>query len=75
MDYEKKAFVIHNSGGRIIHLGRVPVGTRGKVDIRPGNPEHTVIQVQLDAEQAAMTVAELHRTHKVHVSTKKLVRR
>jgi hypothetical protein len=75
MDYESKAFVIHDSTGRIISVGRAVKHARGKVDVRPVKKEHSVIHVELDAEQAAMSVADLHKTHRVHVESKTLLKR
>jgi hypothetical protein len=74
-ELSSKAFVIHDAAGQIISVGRVPVNVRGRVEIKTETKGHSVIEVELDAEQAAMSVADLHKSHKVHVTSKKLVKK
>ena len=74
-ELSSKAFVIHDAAGQIISVGRVPVNVRGRVEIKTETKGHSVIEVELDAEQAAMSVGDLHKSHKVHVTSKKLVKK
>lgn len=75
VEFSSKAFVIHDASGQIISVARVPANLRGRVEIRPSMPGHSVIEIELDREQAAMSVADLHKNHKVHVASKKLVKK
>jgi len=45
------------------------------VEVRPKNKAHSVMEVELNAEQDSMSVLDLHKTHKVHVDGKKLVKK
>jgi hypothetical protein len=73
--YSPKAYVIHDEKGEVISVGRVPLNIRGKVEIRPRNKAHAVLEVELSAEQDSLSVLELHQTHKLHVDAKKLVKK
>jgi hypothetical protein len=75
MELTTKAFIIHDASGNILSVGRVPKNIRGKVEVKPQMQGHSVLEVELDAEQAAMTVADLHKSHKVHVAAKKLIKK
>jgi hypothetical protein len=75
MELSSKAFVIHDTSGEIISVGRVPTGVKGKVEVRTDVEGHSVVEVELDAHQAAMSLPDLHKNHKVHVASKKLVRK
>ena len=75
INYSAKAFIIHDVSGQIVSVGRVPENTRGRVEVKPSMEGHTVLEVELDAAQAAMSVADLHKNHKVHVGSKKLVKK
>jgi hypothetical protein len=70
-----KAFIIHDDSGKIVGVGRVPEHLRDKVGVRIERLGHSVLEVELDAEQAAMSVSELHQSHEVHMPSKKLVRK
>lgn len=74
-ELSSKAFIIHDASGQIFSVGRVPVNARGRVEIRTEAKGHSVLEVELDAEQAAMSVADLHKNHKVHVASKKLLKK
>lgn len=69
-----KAIIIHDASGKIISVGRVTANLRGRVEVRPAHKGHSVLEVELNAEQAAMSVADLHKKHKLHIATKKLVK-
>jgi len=75
MELSTKAFIVHDASGEIVSVGRVPKNLRGRLEVRSGDPGHSVIEVELDREQAAMSVADLHNHHKVHVASKKLVKK
>ena len=75
VDYSSKAYIIHDPQGDIISVGRVPLNTRGRVEVRPRNKAHSVLEIELNAEQDSMTVLDLHKTHRVHVEQKKLVKK
>lgn len=75
VSYSPKAYIIHDTQGNIISVGRVPLNTRGRVEIRPRNQAHSVLEIDLNAEQDSMTVLDLHKTHRVHVEQKKLVKK
>lgn len=73
--FSSKAFITHDAHGNVISVGRVPVNSRGRVEIRPRNKAHSVLEIELNAEQASMSVLDLHKTHRVHVQEKKLVKK
>ncbi len=75
MKYSSKAFIIHDASGHIVSVGRVPVSIRGKVEVKPSVEGHSVLEVELDHDQAAMSVADIHKSHKVHIASKKLVKK
>jgi hypothetical protein len=73
--YSSKAYITHDAQGNVISVGRVPQNTRGRVEVRPRNKAHSVLEIELNAEQGSMSVLDLHKTHKVHVQQKKLVKK
>jgi hypothetical protein len=73
--YSSKAYIIHDAQGNVISVGRVPADVRGRVEIRPRNKGHSVLEIDLNAEQDSMSVMDLHKTHKVQVKEKKLVKK
>ena len=75
MELSSKAFIIHDASGKIVSVGRVPANLRGKVEVKPSVKGHSVLEVELDHHQAAMSVAELHKNHKVDIASKKLVKK
>jgi hypothetical protein len=75
VSYSSKAYIIHDPQGNIISVGRVPLNSRGRVEVRPKNKAHSVLEIQLNAEQDSMSVLDLHKTHKVHVEHKQLVKK
>jgi hypothetical protein len=75
MEYSSKAFVIHDASGEIVSVGRVPKGVKGRIEIKSDVAGHSVLEVELDADQAAMSLMDLHKNHKVHVASKKLVKK
>ena len=75
MNYSAKAFVIHDATGQIVSVGRVPENTRGRVEVKSSVEGHVVLEVELDADQAAMSVADLHTKHKLRLGSKKLVKK
>jgi len=75
MELSSKAYIVHDASGEIISVGRVPKNLRGRLEVRSGDPGHSVLEVELNPEQAAMSVADLHNHHRVHVSAKKLVKK
>jgi hypothetical protein len=75
MELSSKAFIIHDASGQIVSVGRVPASARGRVEVKSDVEAHSVLEVELDAEQAAMSVADLHKSHKVHIASKKLVKK
>ena len=74
-ELSSKAFIIHDASGQIVSVGRVPANIRGKVEVKTETKGHSVLEVELDAEQAAMSVADLHKNHTVHVTSKKLIKK
>jgi|HubBroStandDraft_6_1064221.scaffolds.fasta_scaffold1675843_1 hypothetical protein len=74
IQFSSKAYITHDASGSIISVGRVPLNSRVRVEVRPRNKAHSVLEVELNAEQASMSVLDLHKTHKVHVTQKKLVK-
>ena len=75
MEFSSKAFIIHDAAGTILSVGRVPAKVRGRVEVKPVMDGHSVLEVELDSEQSAMSVADLHKNHKIHVASKKLVKK
>ena len=75
MELSSKAFIVHDNSGRIIAVGRAVTGIRGKVGVKPSKEGHSVIEVELDHRQASMSVADLHKSHRVDVASKKLVQK
>jgi len=73
--YSSKAYITHDAQGNIISVGRVPLDLRGRIEIKPRNKAHSVLEIELSAEQSSMPVLDLHKTHKVHVEQKKLVKK
>lgn len=73
--YSSKAYITHDAKGNIISVGRVPLDLRGRIEIRPRNKAHSVLEIELNAEQDSMSVLDLHKSHKVHVEQKKLVKK
>jgi hypothetical protein len=74
-ELSSKAFIVHDASGQIVSVGRVTAKTRGKVEVKPYVEGHSVLEVELDPDQAAMSVVDLHKSHKVHIAGKKLVKR
>jgi len=75
MELSSKAFIIHDAFGKIISVGRAVTGIRGKVGVKPTVPENSVLEVELDHHQAAMSVSDLHESHKIDITSKRLVKR
>lgn len=73
--YSPKAIVIHDASGQILSVGRVPANIPGRIEVRTEMPGCFVLEVDLDKTQAAMTPLDLHNSHKVHVASRKLVRK
>lgn len=73
--YSPKVHVIHNEHGDVISVGRVPLNTRGRLEVRPRNKAYSVLEVELTAEQDLLSVLELHKTHRVQMDAKKLVKK
>jgi hypothetical protein len=69
-----KAYIIHDASGTIISVGRVPLKSKVRIEVKPRDQAHSVLEVELNAEQAAMSPLDLHKGHKVHVGQKKLVK-
>jgi hypothetical protein len=72
--FSSKAYITHDAQGNIISVGRVPVNLRGRVEVRPKNKAHSVMEVELNAQQDSMSALDLHKTHKVHIDGKRLVK-
>jgi hypothetical protein len=75
MELSSKAFIVHDASGQIVSVGRAVVNIRGKVGVQPTQPGHSVLEVDLDYSQASMSVADLHKNHRVDVASKKLVKK
>ena len=75
MEFSSKAFVIYDATGQIASVGRAVANLRGTVGVKSATPGHSVLEVELDAAQAAMSVADLHKSHRVDVASKKLVKK
>jgi hypothetical protein len=75
MESSAKAFIIHDASGQILSVGRVPANVRGKVEVKTDMTGCSVLEVELDGEQAAMSLTDLHNKHKVHIPSRKLVRK
>jgi hypothetical protein len=75
MELSSKAFIVHDASGQIVSVGRAAVNIRGKVELKPTVPGHSVLEVELDNHQATMPVADLHKSHKVDVASKKLLKK
>jgi hypothetical protein len=69
-----KAYITHDASGNIISVGRVPLKSEVRIEVKPRNTAHSVLEVELTAQQAAMSLLELHKGHKVDVGQKKLVK-
>jgi hypothetical protein len=75
VEHSSKAFVIYDGSGQIVSVGRAAAILRGRIEVKPSNPGHLVLEVDLSADQAAVSAADLHKSHKVHVASKKLVKK
>jgi len=71
--YSSKAIVIHDAKGNILSVGRSPANIPGRIEVKTDMPGCYVLEVELDKAQAAMSPADIHSTHKVHVGSRKLV--
>lgn len=75
IQYSPKAYVTHDALGTVISIGRVPLNFPCRVEVRPRNKTHAVLEVELNAEQESMSVLDLHKTHTLHVGQKKLIKK
>ncbi|MGO9933709.1 MAG: hypothetical protein ACLPV8_18120 [Steroidobacteraceae bacterium] len=75
IQFSSTAHITHDALGNVISVGRVPVDSRVRVEVKPRNKAHSVLEVELNAEQDSMSVLELHKTHRVHLEQKKLVKK
>ena len=73
--YSPKAIVIHDASGQILSVGRAPANIPGRIEVKTDMPGCFVIEVELDKAQAAMSPHDIHNTHKVHVASRKLVKK
>jgi hypothetical protein len=75
VQFSSKAYIIHDTQGNIISVGRVPLHSSVRVQVRPKNKAHSVLEIELNAEQDSLPVLDLHKTHRLHVEQKKLVKK
>jgi hypothetical protein len=75
MELSRKAFIIYDASGQVVSVGRVPANVRGKVEVKTDMEGHSVLEIELDADQAAMSLVDLHNSHRVHLASRKLVRK
>jgi hypothetical protein len=75
MELSSKAFIIHDASGRIVSVGRVPAKARGRVEVKPVVKGQSVLELELEPHQAGMSVVDLHKSHKVDIASKKLVKK
>lgn len=73
--YSKKAIIIHDASGQILSVGRIPANIPGRIEVKTEMPGCLVLEVDLDKAQAAMSPLDIHNTHKVHVASRKLVKK
>ncbi|HKW89074.1 MAG TPA: hypothetical protein VJN21_09975 [Candidatus Acidoferrales bacterium] len=73
--YSPKAIVIHDASGEILSVGRIPANIPGRIEVKTDMPGCSVLEVELDKAQAAMSPRDLHNTHKLHIPSRKLVRK
>jgi hypothetical protein len=73
--YSAKAIVIHNASGEILSVGRIPANVPGRIEVKTDMPGCFVLEVDLDKAQAAMSPADIHNNHKIHVAARKLVKK
>jgi hypothetical protein len=73
--YSPKAIVIHDASGQILSVGRVPAKVPGRIEVKTDMPGCFVLEVDLDKAQAAMSPVDIHNAHKVHVASRKLVKK
>ncbi len=73
--YFPKAIVIHDASGQILSVGRVPANVPGRIEVKTDVPGCFVLEVELDKAQAAMSPLDIHNTHKVHVPSRKLIKK
>lgn len=73
--YSPKAIVIHDASGQILSVGRVPANVPGRIEVKTEMPGCLVLEVDLNKAQAAMSPVDIHNTHKVHVASRKLVKK
>jgi len=75
MELMSKAFVVHNDSGEIVSVGRVPTHVRGRIEVKTDMPGYCVTEVELNADQAAMSLKDLHHHHRIHIASHELVRK
>jgi hypothetical protein len=72
MELSSKAFIIHDASGQIVSVGRVPANVKGRLEVRIDRPGYSVLEVELDADQAALPMMDLQNGHRVHIASGKL---
>jgi hypothetical protein len=75
MEFSAKAFIIHDHSGKIESVGRVPANLKGKLEVKIDRPGYSVLEVELDADQAALPLMDIQNGHSVHVASGKLVKK
>ncbi|WP_058187941.1 hypothetical protein [Terracidiphilus gabretensis] len=75
MEFSAKAFIIHDTSGKIVSVGRAPANLKGKLEVKIDRPGFSVLEVELDADQAALPLMDIQNGHHVHVASGKLVKK
>jgi hypothetical protein len=75
LELSSKAFIIHVASGQITSVGRVPADVKGGLEVKIDRPGYSILEVELDANQAALSMADLQNGHHVHVAAGKLVKK
>jgi hypothetical protein len=75
MELSSKAFIIHDASGQIVSVGRVPANVKGRLEVKIDKQGYSVLEVELDADQAALPMMDLQNGHRVHIASGKLVKK
>jgi len=73
--YSPRAIVIYDASGQIVSVGRSPADIPGRIEVKTDMRGCFVLEVELDKAQAAMSPIEIHHSHKVHVASRKLIKK
>jgi len=69
-----KVLVTHDSSGHVISIGQANPGSALSVRVQPAEG-HSVVAMDLDPEQASLSLLDLHTGYKINPTSKKWIKR